>query len=72
MTTDDEARRIDRYFALLQAQLDASPDDWPEVFTFPEPSGDIERRAFEAFLHKVRSAGLPVAPVTFIPRRSLN
>src|SRR5205823_5608647 len=50
---------IDRYFSLLQAQLDASPDDWPERFIFPEPREGLERQAFEQFLAKVREARLP-------------
>jgi hypothetical protein len=56
---------IDRYFALLQAQLDASPDDWPERFTFPEPQDGLQREAFERFLSQVREARLPVEPVEF-------
>jgi hypothetical protein len=51
---------IDRYFSLLQAQLDASPDDWPERFTFPEPREGLERTAFERFLAQLREARIPV------------
>ena len=58
-------RHIDRLFAVLQAQLDASPDDWPDRFTFPEPQNDIERRAFERFLSKMQEARIPVEPVEF-------
>lgn len=50
---------------MLQAQLDASPDDWPDRFTFPEPRNDIERRAFEQFLAKMQEARIPVEPVEF-------
>lgn len=74
--TEDEAinRHIDRYFALLQAQLDASPDDWPERFTFPEPRDGAERLAFERFLVKMREARIPVEPVEFTQaeQKSLN
>lgn len=58
-------RHIDRLFAVLQAQLDASPHDWPDRFTFPEPRNDIERRAFERFLAKMQQASIPVGPVEF-------
>ena len=50
---------------MLQAQLEASPDDWPEQFTFPQPQEGLERQAFEGFLAKARGAGLPVDPVEF-------
>lgn len=62
-----EAEAIDRYFALLQSQLDRA-DDWPDAFTFPEPDDSDERRAFEAFIRQVRSAGMPVEPVHFTDR----
>ena len=59
-----EAEAIDRYFALLQKQLDRT-GDWPDSFTFPKPRSDIERRAFEAFMLQLRSAGIRLDPVYF-------
>jgi hypothetical protein len=69
MTTTDEKTggHIDRYFALLQKQLDRT-DDWPAAFTFPEPRGSDERKAFEAFILQLRSAGIYIEPVTFTTR----
>jgi hypothetical protein len=55
---------MDRYFALLQKQLDRT-DDWPDAFTFPQPRNSAEREAFEAFILKLQSANIHIEPVTF-------
>jgi hypothetical protein len=69
MTATDEkiAGHLDRYFVLLQRQLDQT-DDWPAGFTFPKPRGSAERKAFEAFMLQLRSAGIRIEPVTFTTR----
>jgi len=62
--TEDEV--IDRYSCLLQAQLDGRREKWPDRFVFPKPASEIERRAFDAFMLKVRSqGGRPVVPIYF-------
>jgi hypothetical protein len=44
MTVDDAIERhSDRYFSMLQDQLDASPS-WPARFVFPRPQNDLERK----------------------------
>jgi hypothetical protein len=63
--TDDDAieRHPDRYFPMLQDQLDASPS-WPARFVFPRPQNDLERKAFDEFLFAVRQHGrLHVEPI---------
>ena len=64
---DDEAvnRHLDRYFALLQSQLDQSPDGWPERFTFQQPRDAAEKAAFARFAAQLREARIPIDPVEF-------
>jgi hypothetical protein len=47
-------RHVDRYFDLLQAELDRNPDELPASMTFPAPRDEAEKAAFQRF---VRMAG---------------
>jgi hypothetical protein len=66
----DEAieRHIERYFSLLQSQLDRS-EEWPKRLMFPQPQDGAERQAFERFLLKLRDAGIMLGPVDITKTR---
>lgn len=53
---------VQRYFDLLQTELDRNPDSLPASMIFPAPRDEAEKAGFESF---VRMAG-QVFPTEFL------